>query len=296
MATGHPLSLSIRIRSPASDAASGYASNVCRRDIDIPQFHTDGQDDRESNVREHTPVGSVHPAHSATVPWCLLLLFGNLRHERLGREQERGDRRRVLKCGPHHLGRVDDAGDDQALVLFVQRVETFLGSDLLDLRGDQPVVINTVAGAMAIQKAFEMHEWGQQSAQTSQTWAAYLQAQPLDGLSPKPVVVIFGHSDQNAVNPGTSALLRAGNLISNTIYYRHDLACAEDPMVPKNPHDACISPLDPNWTFRTVSLGLQEAIATFFASDGQVFAHPEPARFFEVPIAGPLPELLNYIQ
>ena len=109
MATCHPLPLSIRIRSPGSDAASGYASNVCRRALDIPQFHTDGQHDSESNAREHTPVGSIHPAHSSTVRWCLLLLLGNLRHERLGREQERGDRRRVLKPGPHHLGRVDDA-------------------------------------------------------------------------------------------------------------------------------------------------------------------------------------------
>jgi len=34
----------------------------------------------------------------------------------------------------------------------------------------------------------------------------------------------------------------------------------------------------------------------FFESDGQLTIHPEPSRFFEVPIAGPLPETLNFVQ
>ncbi len=33
----------------------------------------------------------------------------------------------------------------------------------------------------------------------------------------------------------------------------------------------------------------------YFASDGTVVIHPEPARFFEVPIMLPLPEDLNFI-
>jgi len=41
--------------------------------------------------------------------------------------------------------------------------------------------------------------------------------------------------------------------------------------------------------------GVQEQIAVFLASDGNVINHPEPNRFFEVPIAGPLPEDLNFI-
>jgi hypothetical protein len=161
---------------------------------------------------------------------------------------------------------------------------------------DEPAVTNSVMGAMAIQSAFEMHEWGQQAAQTSQTWAVHLQEKPLAGLHPRPVLVIFGRGDQNAVNPGTSALLRAGNLLAGTIHYRHDLAYAEDATLPRNPHDVCISPLSPNPTFRTVSRGLQNAIARFFTSDGQVVAHPEPARFFEQPFVGPFLEVLNYVQ
>ena len=161
---------------------------------------------------------------------------------------------------------------------------------------DQPPVTNTVEGAMAIQHAFEMHEWGQQAAQTSLTWAIHLQDKPLAGLGPRPVVVIFGRGDQQAINPGTSALLRTGNLLASTIHYRHDLAYAEDPTVQKNPHEVIVSPLSPNLTFRAVSRGIQNAIARFFASDGQVVAHPEPARFFEQPFVGPLLEVLGYIQ
>src|SRR6185312_13506405 len=41
--------------------------------------------------------------------------------------------------------------------------------------------------------------------------------------------------------------------------------------------------------------GAQEQIATFFASDGRVVIQPGPARFFETPIHGPLPENLNFI-
>jgi hypothetical protein len=149
---------------------------------------------------------------------------------------------------------------------------------------------------MAIQNVFEMHEWGQQSAQTSQTWIRHLQSKPLAGVPSKPVLVIFGKGDQNAVNPGTSALLRAGNLLWNNIHYRHDLAYAADPTVPKNPHDVLISPTSTSATFRIISRALQDAIGNFLASDGQLITQPEPAQFFEAPIAGALPESLNYIQ
>ena len=47
--------------------------------------------------------------------------------------------------------------------------------------------------------------------------------------------------------------------------------------------------------FKAMALGAQEQIATFFASDGVDIIHPEPPKYFEVPIQGPLPEQLNYI-
>jgi hypothetical protein len=161
---------------------------------------------------------------------------------------------------------------------------------------DQPPVTNTVNGATDIQNAMELHEWGQQSGQSPLPWAGLLREAPLPGVLPKSLLIIFGRGDQNAINPGTSAILRAGNLADRSVHYRHDLAFAEAPTVPKNPHFVITSPTSPNALFRSISQGVQRQIATFLASDGTLVVHPEPARFFEVPLVGPLPENLNYIR
>jgi hypothetical protein len=159
-----------------------------------------------------------------------------------------------------------------------------------------PAVINTIDGAMDIQKAFEMHEWGQESGQNPIVWAPYVRTRPLTGLYAKSVIYQFAKSDQQANNPGTTALLRAGDLAYWTLHYRHDLAFTENPAIPKNPHQVVVSPTHPNAMFRSISRGMQDQIAAFFASGGTLLIHPEPARFFEVPVVGPLPEDLNYIR
>ena len=157
-----------------------------------------------------------------------------------------------------------------------------------------PAVVNTVVGAMDIQRAFEMHEWGQQSGQTPIVWARHVRSAPLRGLAGKSVMYQFAKGDQQANNPGTAAFLRAGALSDRTLHYRHDLAFDEDPLIPKNPHQVLISPTHANPTFRSISRAMQAQIAAFFASG--VVVHPAPARFFEVPLAEPLPESLNYIR
>jgi hypothetical protein len=48
--------------------------------------------------------------------------------------------------------------------------------------------------------------------------------------------------------------------------------------------------------FRDIALGAQAQTAVLFASNGEATIHPQLARFFEVPIQGPLPEELNYIR
>jgi hypothetical protein len=159
-----------------------------------------------------------------------------------------------------------------------------------------PAVINTIAGAIDIEKAFDMHEWGQESGQSPIVWAPYLRTRPLEGLHAKSVMYQFAQGDQQANNPGTTALLRAGDLADWTLHYRHDRASAEDPTIPKNPHTAMVSPTHPNATFRSIARGMQDQIAEFFASHGAVIIHPEPARFFEVPVFRPLSEDLNYIR
>jgi hypothetical protein len=116
---------------------------------------------------------------------------------------------------------------------------------------------------------------------------------PLPGVPARPVLIQFAKGDQNIPNPTSTALLRAGDLADRATFYRHDLAFAENPQLPTNPHGFLVRIEIP--AFRAIALGAQEQIATFFATDGQVLIHPEPARFFETPLAGALPEDLNYI-
>jgi hypothetical protein len=156
----------------------------------------------------------------------------------------------------------------------------------------QSPVINTVPGAIAIQEVLENQEWAMMSGDPL-AYAPHLRKDPLAGVPAKPVIIQFGKGDRNIPNPTTTALLRAGDLAERATFYRHDLAVAEDPTLPRNPHQFLILVDVP--AVRPLALGYQEQIATFFASDGAVVIQPEPARFFETPISGPLPEDLNYI-
>jgi predicted peroxiredoxin len=89
-------------------------------------------------------------------------------------------------------------------------------------------------------------------------------------------------------------------LADRATFYRHDLAYAADPTIPKNPHRFLLG--QPTGTTASARLlvaaiarAYQDQIATFFASDGNKIIHPEPAGLFETPIAGALPEDLNFI-
>ena len=162
---------------------------------------------------------------------------------------------------------------------------------------DQPPVVNTVPGAMAIQEVIENTEWISQSGNPV-AYAPHLRKDPLDGLLPKPVVVQFALGDQAATNPTTTALLRAGDLADRATFFRNDLAFAADSHFPKNPHTFLInlSPLPAFLNVTLAALAAQQQIATFFASDGTVVIDPDGILpFFETPIAGPLPEDLGFI-
>lgn len=158
-------------------------------------------------------------------------------------------------------------------------------------------VINTVDGSMGIQRFVDNTEWVFQSG-SSVAYARYLTRSPLAGMPAKSVIVQFAKGDLTNPNPVTTAILRAGNLANDATFYRHDLAYAEysgvspNPLGP-NPHVFLTS--FANEARRQISLGAQAQIASFFASDGTQVIHPEPWRFFEVPISPPLPENLTFI-
>jgi len=153
-------------------------------------------------------------------------------------------------------------------------------------------VVNDVPGAIAIQHYFEHAEWAMQSADAV-AWSPYLRKAPLAGMAVKPLILQLARGDQVVPNPATTAMIRAGDLADLTMLYRHDLASAERPTLPKNPHGFMFGAA---LGFVEIGLSVQRQIATFFASDANLITHPEPARFFELPIGSPLPEDLGYIR
>jgi hypothetical protein len=159
-------------------------------------------------------------------------------------------------------------------------------------RDIQAPVINDVAGSMAIQEVIENTEWVAQSG-SPVAYAPHLRKDPLPGVPAKSIIFQFAKGDQAVPNPTTTAILRAGDLADRATFYRHDVAYADNRNLGNNPHLFMASIDDPN--FKAIALAAQEQIAGFFASDGVDVSQPAPAKYFEVPIQGPLPEDLNYI-
>jgi len=159
---------------------------------------------------------------------------------------------------------------------------------------DLPNVTNTVPGAMDIQLVLDRFEWVQQAGNPV-SYAASIRKDPPRGHAAKPVLIQFAKGDTTVPNPTSTAIVRAGALDDRTVYFRNDLAWANNNAVPKNPH-----------TFLTniaaaatagYAVMAQSQIAAFFASGGTVMLDPDgPAGpFFEVPIVPPLPEGLNFL-
>jgi hypothetical protein len=81
------------------------------------------------------------------------------------------------------------------------------------------------------------------------------------------------------------------------VYYRYDLVYAANPALAslKNPHTFLTNIANP--ALAAFAVGAQRQIAAFLASNGTELLDPDGAAgpIFEVPIAGPLPETLNFI-
>jgi len=158
---------------------------------------------------------------------------------------------------------------------------------------DQPAVVNDVPGAVEIQKYLDNSEWAQQAGNPV-AYAPYIRKHPLRGNAAKPVIFQFAKGDKTVPNPTASAIIRAGDLTAQTTYFRNDLAFAANPAISKNPHTFLTNIASPAGA--PFAVGAQIQIAVFFASDGVLVVDPDGiGPFFEVPIAGPLPETLNFI-
>src|SRR3954469_19467703 len=80
----------------------------------------------------------VHPS-AVIVPAgavAALVLLRHVGHERLGREDHRRDRGRILERGPGDLGGIHDARLEQVAVLALERVVAEAGLEALDVRDD----------------------------------------------------------------------------------------------------------------------------------------------------------------
>jgi len=158
---------------------------------------------------------------------------------------------------------------------------------------DLPPVVNDVPGALGIAEVLDRFEWVQQSGNPA-SYASFIRKQPPTGHARKPVIVQVAKGDTTVPNPTSSALVRAGDLADRTTYYRHDLAYLLDPTLPRNPHTFLTNIAMPQAA--PYAVGAQTQMAVFFASDGALVIDPDAAGpIFEVPMAGPLPEGLNFI-
>jgi len=152
----------------------------------------------------------------------------------------------------------------------------------MPLRGE-PIRIDTVPRASAIQELIDRDEWAQQSANPA-ALAPYVD---------HPVIVQFARGDRTVPNPTTTAILRAGGLADRATYFRNDIAGPGGTPLYTNPHTFLTGIANPATAL--AALQTQAQIAAFFASNGALTIDPDGAGpVFEVPILPPLPETTGF--
>lgn len=131
----------------------------------------------------------------------------------------------------------------------------------------QSPVINSLAGAIAIQEYMEKRDWVVQSG-NQVAFARHLRRDPLQGVPIKSVLILFGRGDRAIANPNATAMLRAGDLADRATYYLTDSAHRANSAVPKNPH-GFVNPIDDSDTLvAAIARAAQVHIALFLASGG----------------------------
>jgi hypothetical protein len=163
----------------------------------------------------------------------------------------------------------------------------------MPLSGLAPV-LDVVWGADAIQSYVDQQIWAQTPADPV-AYASHIRAQPLSGVSPKAIIVQFAKGDMTVPNPTASALIRAGGLEDRATYFRNDLALGIPGYAVTNPH-TFLSNLTVGVPAANLAVAAQQQIGIFLASGGTSTIDPDGSGpFYETPIAGPLPEGLNFI-
>lgn len=178
---------------------------------------------------------------------------------------------------------------------------------------DMPAVTNSIAGAMAIQAAFEAAEWvGMVGDPLS--FAPHLKTSPLAGVPTKSTLFQFGYGDLEVPNPTESAVIRAASAQSSGWFFRFDKAAQIDPRLlpvtmpsvaplPILPHRILSNPTIFEYPYETpLSLADQWQAGAFFVSGGALTLDPDlfltgeytGSNLFQVPAT--LPTKLNFLQ
>ncbi len=138
-------------------------------------------------------------------------------------------------------------------------------------------------------------------------FAPHLNLSPLAGQIARPTLVQFALEDMTVVNPANTGLIRAGGLAASTWEYRHDLARAQAPDLPVDPHPFLELFVSlggstiqlPGLDGLVISLDAQGQLAGFFQADGASIPNPNQLvllyygiNLFQIPST--LPETLGF--
>jgi len=160
----------------------------------------------------------------------------------------------------------------------------------------QPVKVNAVPGAVAIQNEFELYEW-LESLGDPVYFAPHLVASPLPGIPYKRILFQLARLDTTMPNIATTRLIKAANH-PTTWEYRHDIAMADGLQVPQDPHPFLALFIGisgnaiqfPSLDAIYIGLAAQHQVAGFFTSDGQIAPDANtflpaylPQGLFEIP-------------
>ena len=158
---------------------------------------------------------------------------------------------------------------------------------------NQPPVINTIPGATAIQRYLDRASWAGQMGDPG-AYAPLFRPDPATGERARRVLIEIGRSDQTNPTVNAITLLRAGDLESQTVLYRHDLFWPTAPSIFKDAHAFPLALLQVPW--RPIVVSAQEQVATFLASNGTATLPPSPAAYWQAPVTLPIPDQLAYIR
>ena len=160
----------------------------------------------------------------------------------------------------------------------------------------QPVLVNEVPGAIAIQNALELYEW-LDAAGDPVYYAPHLDASTLPGVHYKNILFQLARLDTTMPNMATTRLVKAADH-PLTWEYRHDIALADGLPVPQDPHSFLALFIGisgttvsfPSLDAILIGLAAQQQVAGFFTSGGMTAPDPNtflpsslPQGLFQIP-------------